>query len=91
MSLFKAREFWTTICDNCEQFDQNSLKKSKLSSDDDYIITGSHSGVLRIFKPSSEVLGDGRVTGFKPTDLLLEKILAQPILQIADGKLISWV
>lgn len=91
MSLFKARDFWSTVCDSCEEFDQLSLKKSRLGSDDDYIITGSHSGVLRIFKPSSEVLDDGRVTACKATDLLIEKILPQPILQIADGKLTSWV
>lgn len=91
MSLFKARDFWTTICDTNEQFDQNSLKKSKLGGDDDYIITGSHSGVLRVFKPSSEVQEDGKVTGFKASDLVIEKTLSQPILQVADGRLISYV
>lgn len=91
MSLFKARDFWTVICDTSEQFDQHSLKKSKFGSDDDYIITGSHYGVLRIFKPSSEVEEDGKVTGFKATDLLIEKMLPQPILQVADGRLISYV
>lgn len=89
MSLFKARDFWTTTCDTIEQFDQNSLIKTKLGSDDDYIITSSHSGVLRIFKPSSEVQDDDKVTGFKAKDLLIEKNLSHPILQIADGKLIS--
>lgn len=91
MSLFKARDFWTTICDTNEQFDQHSLKKSKLGGDDDYIITGSHSGILRVFKPSSEVLEDGKVTGFKATDLVIEKTLPLPILQVADGRLISYV
>lgn len=91
MSLFKTRDFWTATCDINEQFDQNSLKKSKLDGDDDYIITNSHSGVLRIFKPSSEILEDGKVTGFKAKDLLIEKILLQPILQVADGRLISYV
>lgn len=91
MSLFKAREFWTSTCDTTEQFDQSSLKKSKLSSDQDYIITGNHSGVLRIFKPSSEIQENGNITGFNANDLLIEKDLTNPILQVADGKLISCV
>lgn len=91
MSLFKARDFWTNVCDTTEKFDQKSLKKSKLGSDSDYIITGSHLGVLRIFKPSSEVEEDGKITEFNANDLLIEKNLTQPILQIADGKLISYV
>lgn len=88
MSLFRVREFWTTQNEDEEHFDQNSLITTILNTDSDFIITGSQSGVLRIFKPSCEV-EENNISGFKAADLLLEKIFDYPILQIGCGRLVS--
>ncbi|KAJ8957787.1 hypothetical protein NQ314_006502 [Rhamnusium bicolor] len=89
MSLFKIREFWTTQSEDDEYFDQNSLITTTLNSDSDFIISGSQSGVLRIFKPSSELTENDGIIGYSATDLLIEKILNVPILQIGCGRLVS--
>ncbi|XP_019878207.2 protein PTHB1 [Aethina tumida] len=89
MSLFKTREFWCTHSEDDEYFDQNSLVVSRLNSESDFVITGSQSGVLRVFKPSSQLTENNNFTGFKPTDLLIEKIINDPILQVGTGRLIS--
>ncbi|CAG9760692.1 unnamed protein product [Ceutorhynchus assimilis] len=81
MSLFKIRQFWYTTSEDDEYFDQNSLIVSRFNSDFDYIVTASHSGVLRIFNPSEN--------GFHPNDAIVEKIFDHPILQIASGRLVS--
>lgn len=92
MSLFKAKDFWTTTCDDeTEEFDQNCLKVSKLNSDSDYIITGSHGGVVRVFKPACTATTDGHIGSYKVTDLLIEKMLEDPILQVDTGRLVSCV
>lgn len=88
MSLFRVREFWTTQSEEEEYFDQNSLITTTLNSDSDFIITGSQSGVLRIFKPSCEV-EENNISGFSAANLLLEKIFSYPILQIGCGRLVS--
>lgn len=89
MSLFKAREFWQTRCEAEERFDHSCLKVTKLNEDYEYVITGSHQGTLRIFKPSSVLDENNVLSGYKPTDLLLEKILPSSILQISTGRLVS--
>lgn len=89
MSLFKAREFWSFNDDTEESYDQNCLHISRLNTESDYIITGSHSGILRIFKPSSELNEDNNISGYTPSDLVLETLLQDPILQLKSGKLIS--
>lgn len=73
--------------DGC--FDQNSMLVTNFNSGSDYIVTGSHSGVLRIFKPSSVLTENNNVSGFNPTDLLIEKAFDSPILQVASGRLAS--
>lgn len=91
MSLFKVREFWSTVCDVDEKFDQNCLKVSKLNGDTDKILIGSHNGILRVFQPSTE-FGDGtNIKSFKATELLIEKIFSHPILQLSTGRLVSYV
>lgn len=88
MSLFKTRIFWRTDCENEEEcFDQNSLTITKLNDLYDFIVTGSHSGILRIFQPAFNEITD--LSEYKPSDLLIEKILSQPILQVSTGKLVS--
>ncbi|XP_066154098.1 protein PTHB1 [Euwallacea fornicatus] len=89
MSLFKTRLFWSTNSEDDEYFDHNSLIVSKLNSEHDYIITGSQSGVLRIFSPNSETNEDGTLGGFHPNDVIVEKIFDTPILQVGTGRLLS--
>ncbi|RZC35649.1 PTHB1 [Asbolus verrucosus] len=89
MSLFKTRTFWSVHCEEEEYFDQNSLLITKLNSESDYIVTGSQSGILRIFKPSCELNDNNNSTGYKVTDLSVEKILNHPILQVGYGRLVS--
>ncbi|XP_063927791.1 protein PTHB1 [Zophobas morio] len=89
MSLFKIRTFWSTHCEDDESFDQNSLLVTKLNSDSDVIVTGSHSGILRIFKPLCETNDSSNLTDYKVTDLLIETIIKDPILQISCGRLVS--
>lgn len=89
MSLFKLREFWTVRETEDESFDQNSMLVSTLNSGCDFIITGSHSGVLRIFRPSSVILESNELSGFSPTDLQIEKSFDSPIIQLGCGRLAS--
>nr|XP_023015826.1 protein PTHB1 [Leptinotarsa decemlineata] len=89
MSLFKTRVFWSTQSEDDEYFDQNSLILSKLNTESDYIISGSQSGVLRIFKPSCILSENDRINGYVATDLLIEKLFDYPILQIGTGRLVS--
>ncbi|XP_057670640.1 protein PTHB1 isoform X1 [Diorhabda carinulata] len=88
MSLFKTRSFWSYRSDDEEYFDQNSMIITCLNGDSDYIITGSQSGVLRIFKPSCTI-EDNEISGLLPTDLVIEKIFDKPILQLGYGRLVS--
>ncbi|KAK4875042.1 hypothetical protein RN001_011464 [Aquatica leii] len=89
MSLFKSRPFWSIICDVDEKFDQNCLEISKVNDETDRIIIGSHAGILRIYQPSTEVKEDSVISEFQPSDLLIEKIFPDPILQISTGRLVS--
>lgn len=49
----------------------------------DKIVVGSHSGILRIYNPSNSEI-DGQAT-----DLLLEKNLHMPIVQIEIGSFVN--
>jgi hypothetical protein len=89
MSLFKARDLWGVQCGDNETFDLASIFTANLGSRYDKIIIGSHSGYLRVFEPSIELLEDGKINGNKPTDLLIEMHLPHPVLQIGVGKLVS--
>lgn len=89
MSLFKLREFWRIHEIENENFDQNSLMVTNMNSGCDYIITGSQSGLLRVFKPSSTLSENNFLTRFNPTDVLIETSLDSPILQVACGRLAS--
>lgn len=89
MSLFKAREYWTTDCGGKEEFDHNSMVVIRLLGDTDYIVTGSHNMILRFYQPSTELQSNGCVRGYKTSDLLMEKTMPEPVLQIGAGKLVS--
>lgn len=52
----------------------------------DKIVVGSHSGILRIYNPSSS--DPDSITSHHATDLLLEKNLGMPIVQIEIGNFV---
>ncbi|XP_008111044.1 protein PTHB1 isoform X3 [Anolis carolinensis] len=88
MSLFKAREWWSTAVGNNEEFDQGCLCVANVdnsSNDQDKIIVGSYMGFLRIYNPHPIKPGDS----MQPEDLLLEVQLRDPILQVEVGKFVS--
>lgn len=72
--------------DGLEEFDQCSLCLGNVDNSPrgrTKIVTGSFSGVLRIFQPGG--------SSYVPSDLLLEQQMPAPILQVAMGKFISGV
>ncbi|NXA33323.1 PTHB1 protein, partial [Eudromia elegans] len=86
MSLFKARDWWSTVLGEKEEFDQGCLCVADVdNSGQDKLIVGSHMGYLRIFNPHPMKPGDG----FQAEDLLLEVQLREPILQVEVGKFVS--
>ncbi|XP_004677203.1 PREDICTED: protein PTHB1 [Condylura cristata] len=88
MSLFKARDWWSTVLGEKEEFDQGCLCLADVDNTGDgldKIIVGSFSGYLRIFNPHPEKTGDRA----QAEDLLLEVHLRDPILQVEVGKFVS--
>ncbi|XP_025956556.2 protein PTHB1 isoform X2 [Dromaius novaehollandiae] len=86
MSLFKARDWWSTVLGEKEEFDQGCLCVADVdNSGQDKIIVGSYMGYLRIFNPHPVKPGDG----VQAEDLLLEVQLREPILQVEVGKFVS--
>ncbi|XP_071592177.1 protein PTHB1 [Heliangelus exortis] len=88
MSLFKARDWWSTILGEKEEFDQGCLCVADVDnsgSGQDKIIVGSYTGYLRIFNPHPVKPGEE----VQPEDLLLEVQLREPILQVEVGKFVS--
>ncbi|KAF6085392.1 Bardet-Biedl syndrome 9 [Phyllostomus discolor] len=88
MSLFKARDWWSAVLGEKEEFDQGCLCLADVDntgSGQDKIIVGSFMGYLRIFNPHPVKTGDGA----QAEDLLLEVHLQDPILQVEVGKFVS--
>nr|XP_056713671.1 protein PTHB1 [Euleptes europaea] len=88
MSLFKARDWWSTVVCNKEEFDQGCLCVANVdnsSSGQDKIIVGSYMGFLRIYNPHPAKPGDP----MQAEELLLETQLREPILQVEVGKFVS--
>ncbi|XP_054548436.1 protein PTHB1 isoform X1 [Talpa occidentalis] len=88
MSLFKARDWWSTVLGEKEEFDQGCLCLADVDNTGnglDKIIVGSFLGYLRIFNPHPVKTGDGA----QAEDLLLEVHLRDPILQVEVGKFVS--
>ncbi|XP_040585867.1 protein PTHB1 isoform X3 [Mesocricetus auratus] len=88
MSLFKARDWWSTVLGEKEEFDQGCLCLADVDNSgngQDKIIVGSFMGYLRIFNPHSVKTGDGP----QAEDLLLEVQLRDPVLQVEVGKFVS--
>ncbi|XP_058152772.1 protein PTHB1 isoform X1 [Dasypus novemcinctus] len=88
MSLFKARDWWSTVLGKKEEFDQGCLCLADVDNSgngQDKIVVGSFMGYLRIFNPHPVKTGDG----VQAEDLLLEVHLRDPILQVEVGKFVS--
>lgn len=87
MSLFKARDWWSTVLGEKEEFDQGCLCLADVDNSGnghDKIIVGSFMGYLRIFSPHSVKAGGGP----QAEDLLLEVHLRDPVLQVEVGKFV---
>lgn len=88
MSLFKARDWWSTVLGEKEEFDQGCLCLADVDNSrngQDKIIVGSFMGYLRIFNPHSVKTRGGP----QAEDLLLEVHLRDPVLQVEVGKFVS--
>uniref|UniRef100_A0A0G4FL56 PTHB1 N-terminal domain-containing protein n=1 Tax=Chromera velia CCMP2878 TaxID=1169474 RepID=A0A0G4FL56_9ALVE len=87
MSLFTTREWWSVnVGEGDETFDEGCMCAGNFggcSPSREKIVVGSFSGVLRVFLPQQR--------GYSPRDLLAEKDLELPILQVAALRLESGV
>mmetsp|Transcript_99006 Transcript_99006/g.248246 ORF Transcript_99006/g.248246 Transcript_99006/m.248246 type:complete len:866 (-) Transcript_99006:82-2679(-) len=84
MSLFQAREWWSTQSGQDEEFDVGSLCVANIDNEPggtNKIITGSHQGYLRMYGPKQKE--------YKIEDLILEKNMEAPILNIAAGRFVQ--
>lgn len=95
MSLFKLCNWWDAQCpditSNYDCYSMHCCRFGLYDGEKDYIVVGSHSGHLSIFKPSPPDLNPDEnnefnfSTGYKPTDVLLEIKLQNPIIDITSG------
>lgn len=96
MSLFQSREWWSVLDDGPEAGNEElplsiSIQVAPfpkaLNSNADVIVTGSLTGFLKVYEVLRQE-GDGiRTSG--PSNLLLEKQMDDPIIDLALGKLTS--
>ena len=83
MSIFEAKEWWSTNISNNEEFDGNSICIDNIDNENpprNKICVSSFSGFLRVFEPT---FGE-----YKVQNLLFEKCYENAILQIASGNFI---
>lgn len=83
MSIFEAKDFWTTKVGTSEEFDSNSITIGNLDNESvprNKIAVSSFQGFLRIYEPK---FGE-----FKIEHLLYEKCYNESILQISHGRCI---
>ncbi|XP_048451561.1 protein PTHB1 [Rhincodon typus] len=86
MSLFKARDWWSTVVGEQEEFDQGCLCVADVdNSGNDKIIVGGYKGILRIYSPQPAKPG----AAHHPEELILELQLQDPVLQVEVGKFVS--
>uniref|UniRef100_A0A4W3JC00 Bardet-Biedl syndrome 9 n=1 Tax=Callorhinchus milii TaxID=7868 RepID=A0A4W3JC00_CALMI len=88
MSLFKARDWWSTTLGEHEEFDLGCLCVADVDnsgSGNDKIIIGSYKGILRVYSPQPSKPG----ATAQPEELILEIQLQDPILQVEVGKFVS--
>ncbi len=83
MSIFEAKEWWSTNISNNEEFDGNSICIDNIDNSNptrNKIIVSSFSGYLRFYEPAFRE--------YKLEDLVFEKYFDFPILQIGSGNFI---
>ncbi|XP_067888703.1 protein PTHB1 isoform X2 [Heterodontus francisci] len=86
MSLFKARDWWSTVVGEQEEFDQGCLCVADVdNSGNDKIIVGSYKGILRIYSPEPAKPG----AALHPEELILELQMQESVLQLEVGKFVS--
>lgn len=84
MSLFQAREWWSAQAGQDEQFDVGCLCVANIDNEPggvNKIITGSYQGMLRMYIPKQRE--------YKIEDLILERDMEIPILQLGAGRFIQ--
>jgi hypothetical protein len=85
MSIFQAKEWWSCTVGENEEFDHNSICIANIDNDErsteDKIVVGSFEGKLRIYKPNRK-----KNNAYHVEDLIIEKNMGYPILQVAAGK-----
>uniref|UniRef100_A0A671VMP5 Bardet-Biedl syndrome 9 n=1 Tax=Sparus aurata TaxID=8175 RepID=A0A671VMP5_SPAAU len=88
MSLFKARDWWSAVLGEGEEFDQGCLCVGDVDnsgSGHDKVVVGSYMGMLRIFSPHANKSTEG-----VPVEAqLLEVQLQNAIIQVEVGKFVS--
>ncbi|XP_033728305.1 protein PTHB1-like isoform X1 [Pecten maximus] len=87
MSLFKARDWWSTSVGEAEEFGPGCLCVANIDNGSDgldKVVTGSYQGILRVYNPRPTKQEDGW-SGYRPEDVLLESSLPNPILQVEAG------
>ena len=87
MSLFRSCDWWLGSCDG--QHDVGSLVVDSLAGEGEeqqhqQVVVVSQTGLVQIFQPQHRAGGESRAE-----DLLLETQLAQPVLQVETGALVS--
>ncbi|KAL4657494.1 protein PTHB1 [Arapaima gigas] len=88
MSLFKARDWWSVVLGEGEEFDHGCLCVGDVDNSGsgyDKIAVGSYMGLLRIYSPHASKPGSGALA----EDQLLEVQLRDPIIQLEIGKFVS--
>jgi Bardet-Biedl syndrome 9 protein len=86
MSLFKAREWWSTVSGYEEFHSTGSLLIAPVTNNDkskNVIFVGSLSGMLRAYAPSSG--------GFSPDHLLLEMQLSSPVIKVEQADINGYI
>ncbi|XP_053183635.1 protein PTHB1, partial [Scomber japonicus] len=90
MSLFKARDWWSAVLGEGEEFDQGCICVGDVDNSGtghDKVVVGSYMGMLRIFFPhtgKSSEAGQGAAEA-----QLLEVQLQNAIIQVEVGKFVS--
>lgn len=90
MSLFKARDWWSSALGEGEEFDQGCLCVGDVDNSGtghDKVVVGSYMGMLRIFSPHSNKPSEG-AQGLADAQLL-EVNLHNAIIHIELGKFVS--
>ena len=79
------KEWWTAKVGEDEEFDHNSVCIANIDNDkeksDDKVVIGSFQGKLRIYKPNQQGNHEYHIE-----DLIIEKDMKYPILQVGYGR-----